>query len=97
MPQKTENKTLKSKIRILEKTIEAGLKSEKDYTNLSAQDFYKLQSKCKMNRSDVALFFELSEAIRTNRLITYLSEVEKDDSGGGEKVEAGTQSGEALN
>ena len=83
-----DSKTLKRKIRVLEKAIESGLKIEKDFSNLTAKEYHDLQKKCKFREADSDIFFELCEAIRTNKLITFLS---KEDSGG-ENVETSTPS-----
>lgn len=80
MSAKKENKAFRRKIRILEKSIEYGLKSEKDYANLSAKEYHSLRKKCKFHEADSDIFFELCEAVKSNKLITYLS---MEDNGGG--------------
>lgn len=92
LPSKTENKTLRRKIRILEKSIEYGLRAEKDYSNLTAKKYHGLRKQCKFNDTDSDIFFELCEAVKSNRLITYLSEEKEID--GGENIEPDTQSEE---
>lgn len=86
LPAKNENKTFRKKLRILEKAIESGLKTEKDFSNLPAKEYHDLQKKCKFRESDSDIFFELCEAIRTNKLITFLSK----ENSGGENVETST-------
>lgn len=88
MPAKTENKTFRRKIRILEKSIEYGLTSEKDFANLSAREYHSLRKQCKFHDAESDIFFELCEAIKSNRLITYLS---AEYNTGGENIEPDTQ------
>lgn len=76
MSAKKENKTLRKKLHVLEKSVEYGLKSERDYANLSAKEYHKLRKKCRFHETDSDIFFELCEAIKSNKLITYLSEEE---------------------
>ena len=73
------NNPLKRKLKLIEKAIKAGLVNEKDYSNLSARDLYKLQAKANMTKTDTELFFELSEAIKSNKLISFLSENLEDE------------------
>ena len=68
-----ENKGLKRKLRILEKAINAGMTSDKAFSDLSAQDYFVMQKLCKFNSADNEEFFRLLEAIRKKELISYLA------------------------
>lgn len=91
MSAKKENKTFRRKIRILEKSIEYGLKSEKDYANLSAKEYHGLRKKCKFHEADSDIFFELCEAVKLNKLITYLAADDGNNGKGDERIEQDTQ------
>lgn len=58
----------------MEKSIDAGFKSEKDFSNLSAKEYHDLQKKAKFRAADSDIFFELADAIKKNRLIPYLAD-----------------------
>lgn len=93
---KNKNNTLKRKLRVLEKAVGAGFKTEKDFANLSAKEYHDLQKKCKFREVDSDIFFELSESIKKNRLISYLADNTETENGGGDSSN-GTQVSQTVN
>lgn len=67
---KTQNKTQK-RIKILEKLITLGIKTEEDVKKLTTKDIAKDET---ITLADIPLICELQECVKNNRLYSFLAE-----------------------
>ena len=67
------NTERKQRIRIINKLIEAGFADEQAIRAMQVQDFMTLQG---ITIGDIAIFLELQEVVKTNKVFSYLAGME---------------------
>lgn len=72
MVRNEEERVLDRKIKILKKALNTGMKSEKAFSEQTAQDFFIMQKFCKFTDAEAEEFFRLAEAIKKKKLFDYL-------------------------